>query len=79
MSVGVAVLVLVAGYVASFLLPLSDSVEWARYVSPWFWAIGEQPVSDGVDWRWLLVLAGVSVALVALGTVAVERRDIRSV
>jgi ABC-2 type transport system permease protein len=78
-SVGVAVLVLVAGYVASFLLPLSDSLAGARYASPWYWAIGEQPVSDGVDWRWLLVLAGVSVALVALGTVAVERRDIRSV
>lgn len=78
-SVGVAVLVLVAGYVASFLLPLSDSVAGARYASPWYWAIGEQPVSDGVDWRFLLVLAGVSLALVALGTMAIERRDIRSV
>ena len=51
----------------------------ARYASPWYWAIGEQPVSDGVDWRLLLVLAGVSLALVALGTMAIERRDIRSV
>jgi ABC-2 type transport system permease protein len=77
-SVGAAVLVLVVGYVANFLLPLSDALAGARRASPWYWAIGEQPVSDGVDGRWIVLLVVVSAGLVALGTVAVERRDIRS-
>lgn len=78
LSIGVAVLVLMGGYLASFLLPLADALAGVRKASPWFWAIGEQPVSDGVDPGWLLLLAAVTVALVAAGTFALERRDIRS-
>ena len=77
-SVGAAVLVLVVGYVANFLLPLSVALAGMRKTSPWYWAIGEQPVSDGIDGRWLVLLIVVSAALVSVGTAAVERRDIRS-
>lgn len=78
LAVGVALLVLVAGYLVSFLLPLVDALEAARRLSPWWWAIGEQPVSDGVRPAWLLLLAAVTAALVAAGTAGVERRDIRT-
>ena len=77
-AVGAAVLVLVAGYVLAFLVPLVDALAGARSWSPWHWAIAEQPVSNGVDARWLLVLIAVIAALVGAGTMAVERRDIRS-
>jgi ABC-2 type transport system permease protein len=73
-----AVLVLVVGYLVSFVLPLADSLRDARRFSPWWWAIGEQPVSSGVDLWSLLVLVAVSALLVAGGTLAVEHRDIRS-
>jgi ABC-2 type transport system permease protein len=76
-AVGASVAVLVAGYVANFLLPLSDALQGFRRVSPWYWAIGTQPVSDGISAPWLLVLVGVTVALVGYGTFAVTRRDIR--
>ena len=77
-AVGAAVLVLVAGYVLAFLVPLVDALAGARSSSPWHWAIAEQPVSNGVDARWLLVLIAVIAALVGAGTMAVERRDLRS-
>ena len=77
MSAGVAVVVLVAGYVMSFLIPIAAGLAGVRKWSPWYWAIGEQPVSDGVQGGWLLVLALTTVALVGLGTSAVTRRDIR--
>jgi ABC-2 type transport system permease protein len=77
-AVGLAVLVLVAGYVVSFLFPLVDVLRGARAWSPWYWAIGEQPVTDGVSVARLLVLLAVTAALVWLGTAAVQRRDIRS-
>jgi ABC-2 type transport system permease protein len=77
-AVGLAVLVLVAGYVVSFLFPLVDALRGARAWSPWYWAIGEQPVTDGVSVARLLLLVAVTAALVWLGTAAVQRRDIRS-
>ena len=67
------------GYVASYLLPLSDALAGFRKVSPWYWAIGTQPVTDGVSAAWLLLLLGVTAALVAVGTVLVNRRDLRGV
>jgi ABC-2 type transport system permease protein len=78
LAVGVAILVLVAGYVVSFVLPLADALAGARGWSPWYWALGRQPVSDGVDPVRLLLLAGVTAALVAVGVRGVGRRDIRS-
>jgi hypothetical protein len=77
-AVGLAILVLVAGYVVSLVLPLADALGGARRWSPWYWALGRQPVSDGVDASRLLLLVAVTVALAALGVWGVGRRDIRS-
>ena len=77
MALGGSVGVLLVGYVVGFVLPISDAFEGARVWSPWNWAIGEQPVSDGVGLGVLTIVLATG-ALVALGTWAVERRDIRS-
>ena len=77
-SAGVAVGVLFTGYVASYLLPLSDSLEGFRRISPWYWAIGSQPLSEGISGLRLLPLVVSFVALVVVGTVAIAQRDIRS-
>jgi ABC-2 type transport system permease protein len=76
-AVSASILVLLAGYVVNFLFPLSDSLADLRRISPWWWAIGEQPVSNGVDGFWLGVLGGVTLATLVIGTVGVVRRDIR--
>jgi len=76
LAVGTAVAVLVVGYVASYLLPLADALEGFRKLSPWYWAIGTQPVTNGVSGWWMLLLLGVTAALVAVGTVLVNRRDV---
>jgi ABC-2 type transport system permease protein len=77
LSAGVAIAVLVVGYVASYLLPLSDALAGLRKLSPWYWAIGTQPVTDGISGWWMLLLVGVTAALVVAGTVVVNRRDLR--
>lgn len=78
LAAGAAVIVLVVGYLMSFVLPLADRLTWARSWSPWYWAIGEQPVTNGIDlWRLLLVSA-LTFTLVVLGTAAIDRRDIRT-
>lgn len=76
-SAGIAIAVLVVGYVASYLLPLSDALSGLRTVSPWYWAIGTQPVTNGVSGAWMLLLLAITAVLVVAGTVLVNRRDIR--
>ncbi len=78
LAAGVGILVLVAGYLMSFVLPLAEPLTWVRSWSPWYWAIGEQPVTNGIDtWR-LLLVSGLTLLLVVIGTVSIERRDIRT-
>ena len=77
-AIGIAVLILVGGYVLNFVVPLADALAWSRQASPWYWAIGEQPVSEGVSASRLTALGAVAAIVVWSGTVAVERRDIRS-
>ncbi len=77
-AVGTGVLVLVVGYVVSFVFPLSEALAGAQKASPWYWAIGAQPISHGIDPLPLAGLLVVSAVLVAAGTLALERRDIRS-
>ena len=79
MSAGAAIAVLVVGYVASYLLPLSDALKGFRKLSPWYWAIGTQPVTDGLSAAWMVLLLGVTAMLVVVGTILVNGRDIRCV
>lgn len=77
-AVGTSVVVMVAGYLVAVVLPLSDTFRRFRSWSPWYWALGEQPTVDGVHpLRWLLLVA-LSAALVAVGAVLLDRRDLRS-
>ncbi len=78
LALGGAIGVLVVGYVVAFVLPISDALSAARGFSPWNWAIGEQPVSDGVSPSGVALLLAVTAVLIAVGTWAVTRRDIRT-
>jgi ABC-2 type transport system permease protein len=77
-SVALAVVLLVAGYLLDFVVPLAAGLRWVRRASPWWWALGEQPVSDGVPWPWPLLLVGLAVALVVVGLARLESRDLKS-
>jgi ABC-2 type transport system permease protein len=73
---GVGIGVAVAGCVIAALFPLSDVLAPWRHVSPWDWAFGGNPLDHATEvWRYL-ALAVPSVALTALGLLAVGRRDI---
>ena len=78
LAAGMGVVVLVVGYMASFVLPIADSLAWARNWSPWYWALGDQPVTNGVNAGWLLLVAALTAVLVIVGTQAIDRRDIHT-
>lgn len=77
-AAGVAVAVTVTSYVMAYLAPLNERFEWVRSWSPWHWALGEQPVSDGVAWGTTAVVVALTLLLVAVGALGVGRRDVRN-
>lgn len=74
---GVAVGVMVAGYLGAALLPLIDSVSWLARIFPWYYFSSSQPVINGVDWAHMAVLFGATVVCFALAWVGIVRRDLR--
>lgn len=77
-SAGAAFVVLIVGYVLNFILPISDALAGARRWSPWNWALGEQPVTNGIGATGTTLVAVAGLTCVAAGTWAIERRDLRT-
>lgn len=77
-ATGVAGTVAVAGYV---IRALSENVSWMsgwRWISPFHYYLGSDPLHNGFNLGYLLVLAAVSLVLVTVALVAFDRRDIRA-
>lgn len=77
-AAGIAAGVVVTSYLMAFVVPLNDDLRGVRSWSPWHWAMGQQPVSDGVDLRLLGALALATAVLVAAGSWSIGRRDVRA-
>lgn len=74
---GVAVAVMLVGYLGASILPLTENLaDWAR-VFPWYYFSGSNPVVNGTDWGHIAAMAGMSAALFVIAFVGVVRRDLR--
>ena len=65
-----------AGLVAVLLLV--GALDWLKYLSPFYYYAGNDPLAEGVDLGHLLVLAVVSAVLTAVAVVTIDRRDLRA-
>lgn len=74
---GVAVGVMLIGYLAASLLPLVESVDWLAEFAPWYYFSASQPVINGVDWGDVAVLGSVVVVCFAIAYLGIARRDLR--
>ncbi len=67
----------VVAYLANAMLPLSDTLaEFAR-LSPFYYFLTGDPLSNGIDWLHAAVLAGLAAALIALSALFFQLRDLR--
>lgn len=66
----------VAGYVLQAVANNSDDLDWLRSLSPFEWAFGQAPLTNGFDGAGLALLWGGSALLAALAAVALARRDV---
>ena len=63
-------------YLVNALRPAADILEPARFVTPFYYYIGADPLSNGLDPAHAAVLAVATVLLFLVAVVTFERRDI---
>ena len=66
----------VAAFLLNALAPLADWLEPWQKASAFHWALGENPLRNGMDWPMAGVLAAACVALVLVAAAAYSRHDI---
>jgi ABC-2 type transport system permease protein len=75
---GVAAGVGVLGWLINGFAPLVSGLDWLKYLSPFYYYAGHDPLTRGIDATDLLVLGGVALVLTALAMAGFERRDVRA-
>ncbi|WP_431911964.1 ABC transporter permease subunit [Micromonospora carbonacea] len=66
----------VATYLANAIGGMSDGWQWMRWLSPFHYFIGTDPLHTGWHPAHLLILAGVGALTATVGMVLFERRDV---
>ena len=66
------------GFLVNGFAPLVDAIDWLKYLSPFYYYEGHDPLGHGVDVGDLAVLALFTAALTAVAAAAFERRDLRA-
>ena len=67
----------VAGFLVNGFAPLVDGLSWLKYLSPFYYYEGHDPIGQGVHVADLVVLLAVTAVLTAVAAVAIDRRDLR--
>jgi ABC-2 type transport system permease protein len=74
---GVAVAVMIIGYLGASIFPLIENLtDWAK-IFPWYYFSGSNPVVNGTDWGHVSVMSGMIVGLFAVSFVGLARRDLK--
>jgi ABC-2 type transport system permease protein len=68
----------VLGFLINGFAPLVDGLTWLKYLSPFYYYSGHDPLTSGVDLLDLAVLGAASVVLTAIAALAFQRRDLRA-
>ncbi len=77
-ATGVAAATAVLGWLINSLAPLVGAISWLRYLAPYYYYAGHDPLARGVDIRGLIVLGALTVLLTAVAMIGIERRDLRA-
>lgn len=75
-SGGAAAFTLV-GFLINGFAPLVDGLAWLKYLSPFYYYAGRDPLGRGIDLGSLTVLAAATVVLSAVAAAQIQRRDLR--
>jgi len=77
LTTAVAAGVGVLGWLINGFAPLVSALDWLKYLSPFYYYAGHDPLTQGIDVGDLVVLGAVAVSLTVVAMAAFERRDLR--
>jgi ABC-2 type transport system permease protein len=75
-ALGAGIGLAIGAFLLNVLAPMADWLEGWQDASPFAWALGDDPLTTGVDEQGALTLLAVTVVLLALAWVAFRRRDV---
>ena len=78
LATGVGAAVGIVGWLINSFAPLVGALDWLKYVSPFYYYAGHDPLGQGVDIVGIVVLGALSLVLTAAGMVGIDRRDLRA-
>ncbi len=76
LAIGVTGAAAVATYFVYALAPIVEELEWAQYLTPMYYYIGDDPLANGLNLLHAGALALASAVLVAVSVFTFERRDL---
>ena len=76
LAIGAGSAVGVLGYLANGIVPQVEGLKWVENLSPFHWLTGGDPLRNGIHAGDSLLMVGLAVVLVTLGTRAFSGRDI---
>ena len=76
LSIGIASALAIGTYFMYALAPLIESLESLEKVFPFYYYIGGDPLTNGLNLAHAAVLIGITAALLAVAIVTFERRDL---
>jgi len=77
LSMGGASALGVAAYFLNALAPLAETLEPLQKLSPFYYYISSDPLTNGLDFTHTAVLIGLTLVALAVALVTFERRDLR--
>ncbi len=77
-ALGISIALALAAFLLYSLAPLMKSLERWLPINPFQWALGNDPIRNGIDGSYAITLLIVTAVLVASAVIAFNRRDISS-
>ncbi len=68
----------VLGFLINGFAPLVTALEWLKYLSPFYYYAGHDPLANGIDASGLVVLGLAAITSTIVAVKGLERRDLRS-
>ncbi|MEX0763317.1 MAG: ABC transporter permease subunit [Dehalococcoidia bacterium] len=77
MSMALAGVVAIVSYLLHAFQELVDFLEPARFVSVFYYALGNEPLKNGLSLAHVLILVGIALVALTVAVVGLERRDLQ--
>jgi ABC-2 type transport system permease protein len=68
----------VVGFLVNGFAPLVNGLDWIKYLSPFYYYAGHDPLSNGLHWAGLVVLALATAVFTVVAVQGLRHRDLRA-